>query len=565
MMEIFTSGEKDTSLKEFLEYLSPEDIEGLTYSRIIDRGKGYYQQGNVKAASVRDRSVECEIENEVGVRYTVRFEKSGSTVSADCTCPFEGVCKHIIASLLFIIHKGISRRQETAEGRDQQIRDYLLSRPKEELVALVMEHASDSFLQDLRLKFASNSEIMKLVSSIRKKISRLFTSDIVYDPDGFEEELMRNLELLRGAWNKDPDEIFAILLQVLNDIDEAYEDGKLYDDYSDHNLDEGRLNTYIADFLRSMDSGRKLRFLRQVLDFSSGSGYSFLDPLLREVGSIIVTDREKEDFKSDLFALEDYDAKLIESLYETYRDFLTGSEMQRFFEKFARVSSKMTLAASRYYAACDEEAKAKSALESYLDKPYPWDTFEVYEERLRLAFATTGDDPRSWAEKLLRAHPTEKALSLIASLVPENELPDFEKLLYQLSNLAYVHYLENAGRLVEVVDIFNRKEMKEPKEAESGAVYGPRFGNTITLHDKYEFFKRHKSRFPQDAARVFLAYIQAESNYTGDTHYYEVAEALAQLQAVDQEESRRQLLSIRQFYKRRRNLMQILSERFGNA
>jgi uncharacterized Zn finger protein len=147
----------------------------LTYSRILDRGRDYYQQGNVKAASVRDHAVECDLENEVGVCRTVRFEKSEteSTVRASCTCSFEGVCKHIIASLLFIIHKGISPRREITEDKDYQIRDYLLSLPKEDLVNLLIEHASDSFLRDLRLKFAPSSEVIKLIASTRKKINRL--------------------------------------------------------------------------------------------------------------------------------------------------------------------------------------------------------------------------------------------------------------------------------------------------------------------------------------------------------------------------------------------------------
>ncbi|MBC7226582.1 MAG: SWIM zinc finger domain-containing protein [Thermoflexales bacterium] len=119
------------------------DLPRLTEDRIRkratpqswERGWDYFSGGAVLRAVWRDGVLTAEVEGSQYEPYqvTVEFTPDGEIESAECTCPYDwgGDCKHIIATLLYLIH-----RPEEIEKRSP-LADLLSGLSREQLVELV--------------------------------------------------------------------------------------------------------------------------------------------------------------------------------------------------------------------------------------------------------------------------------------------------------------------------------------------------------------------------------------------------------------------------------------------
>jgi len=76
----------------------------------------------------------------------------------------------------------------------------------------------------------------------------------------------------------------------------------------------------------------------------------------------------------------------------------------------------------------------------------------------------------------------------------------------------------------------------------------------------FDFFKKHKKNFLADAEKFFGDEINKNLEYAGDSYYHTIADNIQQLKQVNSSLAAEYLVNIRLNYKRRRNLMSILSK-----
>jgi uncharacterized Zn finger protein len=88
--------------------ITEADIEALATAQSFERGYDYYHSGAVYEVVRRGDELTAEVEGSQYDPYTVRVTLDESGIAAtECTCPYDwgGICKHIVAVLLYYIHE----------------------------------------------------------------------------------------------------------------------------------------------------------------------------------------------------------------------------------------------------------------------------------------------------------------------------------------------------------------------------------------------------------------------------------------------------------------------------
>ena len=104
-----------------------------------------------------------------------------------------------------------------------------------------------------------------------------------------------------------------------------------------------------------------------------------------------------------------------------------------------------------------------------------------------------------------------------------------------------LEYLEKHSRLLEALALIKRSK-------------------SISENDVYDFFKRHKKDFPEDAEILFCKIISKNLENSGEVYYQAIADAIDQLIKINHSLAMEYIKDIRINFKRRRNLMSILSK-----
>jgi len=132
--------------------LSEAQLNRFVDQRYIDRGREYFERGQVVLETVTDRKVQASC---VGGRvYKVSLARAGSKLNGTCTCPaFEdfGPCKHIAAVALAVMaaQKSEYTPSRGAVGQVEEsraLRERLLALEKPDLVDLVLSLTSEEDL-----------------------------------------------------------------------------------------------------------------------------------------------------------------------------------------------------------------------------------------------------------------------------------------------------------------------------------------------------------------------------------------------------------------------------------
>jgi len=160
----------------------------------------------------------------------------------------------------------------------EKINKYLEGLTKEELITLIVKFAPQTFLDTIDAQSANKSQATKIYSKVSQEINVLFTDEeLLYSPKQFEHELLEKLEKIRGLWDKIPAEIGDLILEIMENVEQAFEDGYLYiekygqeDDYFESKI----LNEYIARFFNNLPSDLQSSYIGKLKDVLEGFGYS---------------------------------------------------------------------------------------------------------------------------------------------------------------------------------------------------------------------------------------------------------------------------------------------------
>lgn len=150
----------------------------------------------------------------------------------------------------------------------EKIKNYLNSFTKEELINLVLKFAPQNFLDTIYMQFASQNEAEILFKRVAKDINTILSDEeLLYDPSKFEDKLLKQLEKLRGLWDKLPLEIGSLILKIMQDIEEAFEEGYLYIDHygeEDDYFESEIVNDYIFHFASNLPENIKSSYIKDL-------------------------------------------------------------------------------------------------------------------------------------------------------------------------------------------------------------------------------------------------------------------------------------------------------------
>ncbi|MFH1624431.1 MAG: hypothetical protein ABID54_04660 [Pseudomonadota bacterium] len=164
-----------------------------------------------------------------------------------------------------------------ANSKDKT-RRYLESLTKDELIDLINKYASPLFFENIKSQFAGKQEASTIFNQTSKKIRTLLSDEeLLYSPSEFEQGLLKQLERIRGLWDKLPSQIGDLIIKIIEDVEQAFDDGYLYienyeeeDDY----FESEEVNDYVFDFVKALPKDIQLDYAERLMDVIRNSGYS---------------------------------------------------------------------------------------------------------------------------------------------------------------------------------------------------------------------------------------------------------------------------------------------------
>lgn len=172
-----------------------------------------------------------------------------------------------------------------------KIRNYIESLTKDELITLILKFAPQSFIDNINSQFASKKEALTIFDKTSKTINNILSDEeLLYNPSGFERELLKQLEKLRGLWDKLPSQIGDLIIKMVENVEQAFEDGYLYiekygeeDDY----FESEDVNDYIFRFVNTLPKEIKFDYIEKLNELLNNSGYSTFMSVERKLSKII--------------------------------------------------------------------------------------------------------------------------------------------------------------------------------------------------------------------------------------------------------------------------------------
>jgi hypothetical protein len=159
-----------------------------------------------------------------------------------------------------------------------KVRKYLESLTKEELIDLIMKVAPLTFHENIKSQFATQKGTLAMFHNASDTISSiLFDDELLYEPSAFERALLDQLEKLRGLWEKLPSQIGELMIRIVQDVEEAFENGYLYIEKhgeKDEYFESEEVNEYMLQFIKSLPNNTQSKYMEEFKEVLSNSGYS---------------------------------------------------------------------------------------------------------------------------------------------------------------------------------------------------------------------------------------------------------------------------------------------------
>jgi len=168
----------------FSRLITRATLKKFAGSRSFQRGEEYFADGAVERLRATDRKITANVDGTD--TYWVELRNDDDELDYDCTCPYAtggNFCKHCVAVGLAWLAQHASEKKSIksvscrGKRRDpwSQIRDYLASQPREELLELLLDVAQrdDRLYQALELKaeLSSGSGPVNAVKTFRRAIT----------------------------------------------------------------------------------------------------------------------------------------------------------------------------------------------------------------------------------------------------------------------------------------------------------------------------------------------------------------------------------------------------------
>lgn len=536
---------KAKNLKEAIAVLDIDEVRDFCNSKVFSRGESYFANGTVSEIEFSADLQTLTATVEGSEDYTIILQINKSAISTKCNCLYGGLCKHIIAVLLYAIEDGESIEIATAPNKESStsLEDYLQSLSKEQLIGLVTGFAPESFRTEIRNRFSGKEDALTIYLRVQKSIEKIFKNEnLLHSPSAFEQALMKQVSQLKNLEHQIPCEIGDLILFIIKEIDDGYDEGYFY---TDHYNDEEYFSSedfenFVLDYLKGLSFKEKTDYLMRLEETLHNQSYDTFSGLLRSCKDAF-TAKDFSSLKSILInSLETLPGSLTEQYYQATKTELSKDEEEKVLKSLCINKDHWILELVDFYEKNLRLTDAAQVLKKHIDenkKERYWGGDKYYLRYIDILVKNKKDITDVSFDAITACHSSE-ILGKIAAHIKDTS--KHETILEKLSVSELLEYFQLSGR---IGDAF--KLIKQHTDIDESDIYG--------------FYKKHKMEFPEDSKVFFRKQIDKNLEYASETNYYNIADLLRQIKPLDQKMLHDIVADIRKNYNRRRNLIKHIS------
>lgn len=537
-METLFSTDK-RNLKQLFDVLEEDEVQECCSPQAYNRGVDYFENGYVRSAEYNSDKTLFTAKVRGSHVYAVQVSLENGKVQAACTCLQDAICKHIVAAMLYGTVENVDT-QVSSTNSSLDMRKYLTSLSKEELVELLINHAHDDFFTTINNKHSAHSEAAKIFSKGKRTLEDIFGhEELLNDPDLFEESLMKVLKTLSGLESKMPKKLGELIVYIIRKVEKATDEGYLYNHYTDYNFEPGeQFYEFIERLTCAMDFHDKTEFIEQLESVISSSSYSTFHGAYSWLGKGF-TDRELPQLKTLLVNEYKYlPEAVVESYYCRVSSILSDNEKEKILDVLDSGNDSRTVELAELLSKNGKRKKSILMLRQAIFRR----ANEFIDEKLCILYLdqmkAENLDLHDAVRKCMKQCPNESMLRKVTELLP-TEVASCEEILEERRPEELLNYLESMERHADALSLIKRN-------------------NSIWRGRVLIFYKRNKKKFPEEAGQFFSDTINENLRNTGYHYYHTIADALKHLKQIDKETAHELTLHLRQNYRRRSKLMAMI-------
>ena len=538
---------QSANVMDCLTGISEEDIKDCSDYKIFIRGREYYQDGLVEEISY-NRSNNTITAVVAGTKnYQLEFYIEEDLVYGTCNCPYGDVCKHIVAVLLYVIHDGKETILEdqfpgptTVESLDF-LKDYLKSLPKKELIRLVMKFAPGGYITEVLNRKAPGIDAEAIFKKADKKIRKFFKDDeLLYDPYSMEEALLKQLQTLKGLEERLQNEIGELILFIIRNVDDAFNEGYLYsDNYPDDDIFESEeFCEYIITFVKQLPFNEKRGYiiqLDQVLNEMSYDTFSVIEHSYHR----FFENSEMNELKLFTYLDADLPLSIVSRLYAFLEPGLDDPEKEAMLRKIISEDPDHFTSLCRLLFRQERYQDTHELIKEQLSDKDHWIDREIIMIYLDVSNKLELD-MQVVSREAVRRCPNLPILLKIKEIAGSVDR-ECEEIVKEYRAEDLLTFYEQENRMADALTLVN-----EPGLFYDGVIFS--------------FFRQHRKLFPGETEAFLRDRIEKNLNSTGKSYYAKIAESLDLMKRVNPERTRRIADEIRTNFKRRSNLMSMIRE-----
>ena len=380
----------DESFSDFLKELDKTEISSICDYRVFQRGFEYKDAGFVKEVDYYANHNKISALVKGRESYSVEIYENTGEVVASCTCPYGNICKHIVAVLLYIAENDFGSEEkiltatsngETSENVWQQ---YLSSLNKNELINLVDKYASASFKKEIQNRASGLASANVVFKKVEKLIHGYFKDEeLLYTPSDFKASLLNQLEKLRGFESHLSKEIQNLIIYIIENINQAFDEGYLYiDNYdSDDYFESEEFGTFTLNFTKNLPFEEKMDFVLSLNEALDKMSYSTFEDIARSIGSAFNEDEVEKLIEVLKNSLAKYPTTFISRVYHRLSAHINVSLKEAILNSLRDEESIYFTELCELYISEGRSNEAYIEIKKYLDAEHGYST-----EKLCLLF-----------------------------------------------------------------------------------------------------------------------------------------------------------------------------------
>jgi hypothetical protein len=530
-----------------LTMMDSDNIRDCSEYQVFKRGEQYYKDGLVEKVVLDQISNRVLSEVEGTELYQLEFYLEDGALYATCDCPYDDVCKHMVATLLHIVRGGTNRTIEipanhsSSEETRETVRKHLRNQSKTDLIDLVMNFAPPGFYTEIINRQIPETDAKSIFRNVKKALEKHFHDDeLLYDPESMEAAMMTQLEMLRGMEDKLQEEIGDLILWIIKQVDKATYEGYLYVDhyYDDYMFESEAFCEYVVNYAQQLPFDEKIRYLLQLDHEIRRMSYDIFG-MIEESYPDIFKKEEIEQLGRVLSSTQEIPQSLLSQLIELVGPVISEDELEALLHRMADNDEKHLNRLVQLLISNERFEEAHDRLAAYFSQDHYYHSTELACQFLEVS-CKLGHKMQETSEKAIRKSPDLQVILKIKELnVPiSKEITD---ILRDRNPKDLLAFYEESGFYDDALKLANQEDL-------------------IADDIRFDFYRKHRKRFSAETEEYLVKRIELNLANTGKQYYAKIGESLDLFKRVNPERTSRIAQEIQSNFKRRSNLMMEIKE-----